>query len=119
MITGKEPFEHIYTEFQVIQLVLDGTRPDLPDEGFSDALWTLLIQTWLEESEPSDLQSARPGILEILERLQEEAKEWRPKRIAFAQVEREADGTSSIPPELAHLWLISIEQLVENTGLFP
>ena len=119
MITGKEPFEDTYTECQVIQLVLDGTRPDRPAEGFSDSLWTLLIQTWLEEFEPSDLQSARPGILEILEQLQEEAKEWRPKRISFAQVEREADGTSSIPPELAHLWLISIEQLVENTGLFP
>ena len=75
--------------------------------GFSDALWALLIQTWLEEFESSDLQSARPNLPTILKKLREESKNWSPVRVPLdtsAQAEQ-ADSTSSIPPELTHPWL--------------
>jgi len=55
-----------------MQEVLRGNRPKRPVVGFSDPLWMLLVQTWLEEYESSP--PARPNITNILKQLQGELK---------------------------------------------
>jgi hypothetical protein len=107
-VTGRRPFEHTNPDAAVIQKVLSGTRPDRPTVGFSDALWTLLTQTWLEERESSDSPSARPNIADILERLQDEAENWSPTSRQLAPpipMERKTSCMSSTPSELAYVWL--------------
>lgn len=78
MITGRRPFEHANPDAAVIQKILSGKRPDRPTVGFSDALWTLLTQTWLEEPESSDSPPRRPDITNIIEVLQDETENWNP-----------------------------------------
>jgi hypothetical protein len=100
--------------------------------GFSDPLWTLLIQTWLEEHESSS--STRPNIAVILEQLQDEARAWSPTSRLFAPpilMERKAScvfcslrtrlcvthpkttATSSIEPSGFS------DQLMGLSGVFP
>ena len=107
---GRRPFEHASPEAAVIQKVLSGNRPEKPTVGFSDLLWALLNKTWLEESEPSP--SVRPDITTILEQLEDEAKTWNPTSRLFSppQMERNASGMSSVPPEPACRWLIRKSQ---------
>ncbi|KAF9781243.1 kinase-like domain-containing protein [Thelephora terrestris] len=76
VISGRKPFEHTNPDAAVIQKVLGGFRPERPSVGFSDALWTLLTQTWLEEFETPESQSVRPSITDILKLLQDEADNW-------------------------------------------
>ena len=76
MATGRRPFEHVDRDAAVIQKVLTGNRPFRPTVGFSDPLWELLAQTWLEERESSP--PIRPEIATILEQLQYEAEIWSP-----------------------------------------
>lgn len=76
MVTGRRPFEHANPDAAVIQKVLSGNRPDRPIVGFSDPLWALLTQMWVEEWE--SLPPARPNITVVLEQLQDEAKAWSP-----------------------------------------
>lgn len=76
VITGRRPFERTNKDDVVVEKVIRGARPDRPTVGFSDNLWTLLTQTWLEEFESADSPSARPNIANILEKLQVEEKDW-------------------------------------------
>ena len=73
--------------------------------GFSDALWALLIQTWLEELESPDSLSVRPDIINILEQLQDEAKNWSPTSRLLSPtipMERKAICMFSVFPELMY-----------------
>lgn len=78
VITGRRPFEHANPDAAVIQKILSGVRPDRPTVGFSDALWALLTQTWLEEPESSDSPSCRPNISNIIGVLQDGTEHWNP-----------------------------------------
>ena len=69
--------------------------------GFSDALWTLLTQTWQEEFESSDPQSTRPNITTILERLQDEEKSWSPasrQLVSPVSAEQEVNSMPFVAP---------------------
>jgi hypothetical protein len=75
--------------------------------GFSDELWVLLDQTWLEEFESNDVPSARPNTTSILERLQDEADNWNmtSRRPALpAPMERQISGMSYTSPDGVHAW---------------
>ena len=101
-MTGRKPFEDTTDDATVVKKVLGGVRPDRPTEGFSEALWTLLTQTWLEEFESSDSPSARPNTTYILERLRVEEMNWNPTSRQLAPpipAEREANGTFSAVPD--------------------
>ena len=74
-MTGRPPFEY-NPDAEVIVKVLRGNKPDRPAAGFSDQLWVLLIQTWLEEYESS--QPTRPNAGIILEQLYYEEGAWIP-----------------------------------------
>ena len=104
-MTGCQPFEHTDLEVAVIRKVLSGTRPDRPTVGFSDPLWALLSETWLEEYE--SLPPTRPDITAILEQLHDEAETWSPtgRLLAPLPMERKASCMSSVPPELTRRWL--------------
>jgi len=72
--------------------------------GFSDALWALLIQTWLEIESPDSL-SVRPDITSIIEQLQDEAKNWSLTGGALSPtipMERKVICMFSVSPELIH-----------------
>ena len=101
VVTGRRPFERIKPDAAVIQKVLSGYRPDRPTVGFSDPLWALLIQTWLEEYEFSP--PARPSITDILGRLQDEGKVRGPERLLAPpmQLEQKESRMSSTPPRPA------------------
>ena len=73
---GRKPFERTNQDATVVQKVLSGNRPERPTVGFSDLLWSLLVQMWLEEYESSP--PARPNIVGILEQLQDEVGTWDP-----------------------------------------
>ena len=108
VVTGRRPFEHTNPDAAVIQKVLSKIRPDRPTVGFSDALWAVLTQTWVEEFEPSESQSARPNIVDILEQLQDGAETWSPMNRLLsppAQMERKTSCMSSVPYELVYVWL--------------
>lgn len=92
---------HTNPDNTVVQKVLSGIRPDRPSVGFSDALWTLLTQTWQEEFESSDPQSTRPNVTNILERLQDEEKNWSPANkqlVSAVSAEREVDSMPFVAP---------------------
>ena len=84
--TGRRPFENINVDTTVIPKVLSGIRPDRPTAEFSDALWALLIQTWLEVFESSEPGSIRPDITEVIGQLQDEAGTWSPASILEPQI---------------------------------
>jgi hypothetical protein len=73
-----------------MQKILGGSRPDRPTTGFSNPLWALLTQMWLEEYESSP--PTRPNITVVLKQLEDEAKTWNP-------IVRKASCTSSTPSE--------------------
>ena len=99
--------------------------------GFSDALWALLIQTWLEIESPDSL-SVRPDIISILEQLQDEAQNWSLTGGVLSPaipMERKVICMFSVFPELTLAYSIItaestiessgfLNQLVGNTGLF-
>ena len=135
MVTSRNPFEHTKGDDLVVRKVLNGDRPDRPPVGFSDALWALLTQSWVEVPESSDPQSARPSIANVLERLQDEEKSWSSageRPLPPVPVEREASRMSLIAPRPTHTWLTwssvtstssvgvsgFLERLAKNTGLF-
>ena len=92
---------HASPDAAVIQKVLSGIRPDRPAMGFSDALWALLGQTWLEVSESSDLQAVRPDIADTIKQLQDEVGTWSPTSTPLPQTiptgPKESRGSSSRP----------------------
>ncbi|KAL0566628.1 hypothetical protein V5O48_011624 [Marasmius crinis-equi] len=71
LLTHDRPFSDIKHSQGVVAAVVNGRNPDRPtdprvvERGLDDELWRLLVQCW------SRLPRARPGILEILERLGE------------------------------------------------
>ena len=72
--------------------------------GFSDELWALLGQTWLEVSESSDSQAIRPDIADIIKQLQSEVGNWSPADRVLSptiQVEQEDSCEYSVPSQLA------------------
>ena len=106
VITGRRPFEHTNPDAAVIQKVLNKHRPERPPVGFSESLWKLLIQMWLEEYE--SLPPTRPNITVILEQLQDEAENWNPKNRLLAPpipMERKTSGTLPHPLEPGRTWL--------------
>jgi len=130
-MTGRKPFETTTDDTAVVKKVLGGTRPDRPTEGFSEALWTLLTQTWLEEFESSNSPSARPNTVHILERLQVEERNWSPMSRQLAPpvpAEREASSVFSVVPDsLAHTTITAdisvkysgfLDQISGDAGLF-
>ena len=110
VITGRKPFEHIRLDAALIPKILYGTRPDRPIVGFSDKLWALLDQMWLEEFESTDSPSVRPNTTSILESLQDEAEIWCPMGEKLAapseQIKRRVSSMSSAFVGGACLWLI-------------
>ena len=113
MVTGRKPFEHASPDAAVIQRVLGGIRPDRPAMGFSDELWALLGQTWLEVSESSDSQAIRPEIAEIIKQLQGEVGNWSPADRVLSptiQMEPEESCVFSVSSQLAHAWLTRYSQ---------
>ena len=104
-MTGRKPFEHASPDAAVIQKVLGGTRPDRPAIGFSDALWALLGQTWLEVSESSDSEPVRPDIADIIKQLRGEVGNWSPAdRVLSPTIQTEGEDSCvySVPFPLAH-----------------
>jgi hypothetical protein len=113
VITGQRPFEHINKDDVVVRKVLTRIRPERPAEGFSDALWTLLAKTWLEEFEPADSPFARPNIFSVLEQLQDEEKGWSPTSERFTspiQIERKISGVYDIFQGHTRAWLTQLSQ---------
>ena len=106
MVTGRKPFEHTNPDAKVIQHVLWGIRPDRPVVGFSDGLWALLGQTWLEVSESSDSQAVRPDIADIIKQLRNEVGNWNPADRVLSptiQVEQEDSCVYSVSSQLVHV----------------
>ena len=133
-MTGRKPFEYISPDAAVIQKVLGGTRPDRPVVGFSDALWTLLTQTWFEEFEYSE-PSIRPDTTKIIQQLQDDAENWNPTSNLLSPptpIVRKTSCMSSAPSEPTHAVVYGLiitaasstesstfsDQLVGHTGLF-
>ena len=101
-MAGRKPFKHVDRDADVIQKVLSGIRPDRPAMGFSDALWALLDQTWLEVSESSDSQPVRPNIANIIKQLQGEIETWSPADMVLSpttQAGREESCVYSVPSD--------------------
>jgi len=95
VVTGHQPFKHTNRDAVVIQEVLRGNRPERPTVGFSDMLWALLVQMWLEEYESSP--PVRPNITSILRQLEGESKTWSPTSGLLAPpTEQRADGMPSL-----------------------
>ena len=63
--------------------VMVGDRPDRPASGFSDALWELLVATWVVEDGPESKR--RPSAPIVLDWLKRDAGNW---------------GKSIVPPVL-------------------
>lgn len=75
MLTGKRPFNDIKGELTVIlEVAINGKKPDRPHPEFPDALWNLLLKAWDPEhqSEPSE----RPSIQQVMNQLKEDANDW-------------------------------------------
>ena len=53
---------------------MDGRRPERPPLGFTDPLWDVLTETWLEER--VDQPQKRPLVSTILDRLKEDVGHW-------------------------------------------
>jgi hypothetical protein len=104
VISGRKPFEH-NSDKVVVWKVLHKIRPGRPPVGFSDALWALLTQTWLEEFEITDTPSARPNITNILKLLHDEAKNLSQTSMTPSfpsPMELEPSGASAVSSELAY-----------------
>ena len=104
MVTGRKPFERTNQDATVVQKILSGNQPEGPTVGFSDPLWSLLVQMWLEEYESSP--PARPNIVGILEQLQDEAGAWDPTSRPLAlqtPMEQTADCMSSTPQSRSYV----------------
>ena len=54
--------------------VVKGDRPDRPSPGFSDALWDLLVVTWVVQY--AQKPQERPSASTVLTRLKEYAGDW-------------------------------------------
>ena len=103
-MTGRKPFEHAWLDAVVIPKVLSGIRPDRPAMGFSDGLWALLCQTWLEVFESSGSQTVRPDIVDIIKQLQDDVGSWSPADRVLSptiQMERDEACLYSVPSHLA------------------
>jgi len=73
VLAGRSPFGKS-SDSNVLMKVMDGVRPERPDTGFSDGLWSLLQLGWSEEYE--DRESKRPSIASILGQLQKDSSNW-------------------------------------------
>ena len=72
MLTGKRPFNDIKGEPTVIlEVAINGKKPDRPHPEFPDALWNLLLKAW--DPEHQSKPSERPSIQQVMNQLKEEA----------------------------------------------
>ena len=69
--------------------VMNGGRPDRPPSGFTDPLWNLLAETWLEEQ--LNQPQKRPPVSAILERLKDDVDHW--ERTIHPIVPKEWEGS--------------------------
>jgi hypothetical protein len=73
VLTGETPF-HDLQEVQVIESVLDGLRPEKPQDasaiGISDSLWDFVRLCWDAE------RTRRPAAMEVVDFLGEAAANW-------------------------------------------
>jgi len=53
---------------------MKGDRPERPPSGFSDALWELLVRTWVAEDGPESKR--RPPASFILDQLEKGVDQW-------------------------------------------
>ena len=70
--------------------VLSGDRPNRPVLEFSDALWGLLVSTWVEEDGP---ESKRwPSATTVLDQLKKDAGHWGKSIIPLVPKEWQESG---------------------------
>ena len=74
VLTGRPPFENYPSIYTVILKVVTGSRPKKPPSLFSDVLWKLLKESWVEEY--ARRSRRRPPVSTILDCLRESADHW-------------------------------------------
>ena len=71
---GHHPYVEFHTDILAVHAIVEGVRPRKPEAakqlGFSDELWRVVEQCWLED------RSARPGMEDILSCLGDAAAFW-------------------------------------------
>jgi len=74
VLTGCRPFSEINASVTVVCKVMNGGRPDRPPSGFTDPLWDLLAETWLEQH--IDQPQKRPPVSTTLDLLKKDVDHW-------------------------------------------
>jgi len=73
-LCGHHPYLEIQSDILAVYAVMEGDRPNKPERakqlGFNDELWRIVERCWLED------RDARPGVGDILSRLNDAAAFW-------------------------------------------
>ena len=74
VLCGHHPYVEIQSGVFVVNAIMEGVRPEKPEGaarlGFTDGLWRVLEQCWLED------RGARPSVEDILPPLNDATIHW-------------------------------------------
>ena len=98
VLTGKMPFSEYKSQYAAVRRVLEGKRPERPQEvvgeWFTDDVWSILGRCW--EAEPND----RPSIKDVLQHLDEAKISWTPLSHLVEEGPQQSDSSSWTISEL-------------------
>ena len=79
VLSGKPPFWEITNKGAVIYAIMEGVRPEKPEEaeslGFTEGLWEVAQRCWLPNP------SARPDVRNVLSHLNHATWSWERRRL--------------------------------------
>ena len=76
--------------------VVKGKRPDRPSSGLSDALWDLLVATWVVQYAQKPRE--RPSVSTVLTRLRACVDDWGESIVPFIPEDWQDIGRCRMPP---------------------
>ena len=93
---GRVPFAGVRLNETVMLKVVKGDRPDRPSSGLSDALWDLLVATWVVQYAQKPRE--RPSVSAVLARLKECVDDWGKSIIPLIPEDWQDIGWCNMPP---------------------
>ena len=108
VLTGCRPFSDLNKSVTVICKVMDGNRPERPPSGFTDPLWDLLAETWLDQH--FDEPQKRPPVSTVLDRLRESVGDWDKSITPVIPKQWEESGEYAMSPSKCRDLLMSLLQ---------